>query len=378
MILRHHKLLMKDINSRGMDSMKILFYIDTMYRGGAQRVMSVLVNSLSEKSYTAVLVNDFYQQNDRPIYNINSCVKRLYLSEFNAGNPIIKNLSRISKLRKIVKAEMPDIILSFLGRPNQTMLISTLGIKVKKVVSVRNDPNREYGTSRIVKGWINHLFNRADGVVFQTEDAKKYFNEKIQRNSQVIFNPVNSKFYVTKRGDKPKNIVAVGRLEKQKNHELLIKAFAEIANDYQDDNLIIYGEGPLRGELEELIDSLSLKSRVVLPGNIESIEQALAEAKLFVMTSDYEGLPNALMEAMVVGVPCVSTDCPCGGPRELIEDNISGMLVPCGDKAALVKKMRILLSDKAICTGFEEQSKTKAEEFRTEKVIAEWEQFLTL
>lgn len=142
--------------------------------------------------------------------------------------------------------------------------------------------------------------------------------------------------------------------------------------------MIIYGEGPLRGELEELIDSLSLKSRVVLPGNIESIEQALAEAKLFVMTSDYEGLPNALMEAMVVGVPCISTDCPCGGPRELIEDNISGMLVPCGDKAALVKKMRILLNDKAICTGFEEQSKKKAEEFRTEKVIAEWEQFLTL
>lgn len=357
---------------------KIMFYIDTMYRGGAQRVMSVLVHSFVEKGYEVALINDFKDQDNNNTYQISPEVKRLYLNDSNTGNPMVKNITRIKELRKIIKAEHPDVILSFLGRPNQRVLIAASGLKVKKVVSVRNDPNREYGTGKIKKAWINHLFKRADGIVFQTEEAKQYFSDKIQENSIVILNPVDSKFYNIKRGVEPKNIVAVGRLEEQKNHRLLINAFAEIAHDYPDEKLVIFGEGPLRGDLENLISKLKLSSLVELRGNVENIEQALADAKLFVMTSDYEGLPNALMEAMVVGVPCVSTDCPCGGPRELIEDNISGMLVPCGDKAALVKKMRILLSDKAICTDFEEQSKTKAEEFRTEKVIAEWEQFLTL
>lgn len=354
---------------------KILFYIDMMYRGGAQRVMANLIEYFTEQDYETVLVNDFVQSDDKAKYHLPVGVKRVYLRQNLVGNKIVKNIERIRHLRKIIRKEQPDMVLSFLGRPNKRMLLSTMGMKVKKVVSVRNDPYREYGRGFFSMQFARQLFKLADGCVFQTNEAAEYFPKSVKRKSTIILNPVGEKFYSVKRSETPKNIITVGRMEPQKNHKLLIEAFSKIACEFKKDNLIIYGEGPLRRELESYIENLGLKERIKLPGNVSNVEEVLAQAKIFVLPSDYEGMPNALMEAMAVGVPCISTDCPCGGPRMLISSEQEGRLVPCDSVNEMTKCIRELLLDANLRSQMTTAERRKAELFAADHIYKQWKDY---
>lgn len=355
---------------------KILCYIDMMYRGGAQRVMANLTEYFVEQGYETVLVNDFVQDDDKMQYQLPSCVKRIYLREKLEGNKILKNMVRIKKLRYVIKQERPDVVLSFLGRPNKRMLLATLGLNTKKVVSVRNDPNKEYGASLLEKWVIGQLFKLADGCVFQTEDAENYFPMAVKKKSKIILNPVAESFFNTERKENPKNIVAFGRLEPQKNHILLINAFEDIANEFPNENLIIYGDGTMREELERHIKRIGLQDRILLPGNTSNVSEELSKAKIFALSSDYEGMPNALMEALAVGVPSISTDCPCGGPQMLVSNKINGLLVPCGDREAMSEAIKLLLSDTALAQNISNQSKSMAKKFKAVEIYEQWERYL--
>ena len=193
---------------------KVLFYIDSMQKGGANRVMANLVNYFSKKEFNVILVNDIALDTDKPEYEVNTLVKRIILNESGA-NAVISNLKRIKKLRKIIVQEKPDCVLSFMGPPNVRMLLASILLPCRKVVSVRNDPNREYGKNIIKKLMTNWIFLLADGCVFQTEDASKYFFGRIRRKSTIIVNPVNELFFST-FSENRKNIVTVGRLVPQK------------------------------------------------------------------------------------------------------------------------------------------------------------------
>ena len=355
---------------------KILFYIDSLRAGGAQRVMSNLVSFFSERGYNVDLVNDYVDGTPHLVrYSVPDSVNRLFLRDNIEGNKYVKNIQRIIKLREIIKKEKPDVVLSFLEKPNKRMLFASIGLKTKKVVSVRNDPNKEYGTRKSDKAIVNALFRFADGVVFQTNEAKQYFHTSIQKKSSIIVNPIAKIFFDTNWiGDK-KQIVSFGRLEKQKNHRLLIYSFSKIAKDFCDYNLIIYGEGPLRQDLEHYIMELGLSDRVFLPGNTSNVAEILSHSSLFVLSSDYEGMPNALMEAMAVGVPCVSTDCPCGGPKELL-NNIPQLLAPCSDSDVLSDRMRSVLKSAEDSKNNSIRVKSIASKFYPDLVYNQWEQFL--
>lgn len=355
---------------------KILFYIDTMYKGGAQRVMNNLLNHYAHNGYSVALINDFIQDKSIPQYPVDKNVKRLYLANDNSGNKFIKNVKRLLRLRRIVKDEKPDIILSFLGRPNIRMLLSTIGLKVKKYVSVRNDPNKEYGSSKLKKIITGRLFQLADGFIFQTEEAKEYFPISVQKKSKIILNPVDKKFFFAVRDNsKCNNIISAGRLEKQKNHKLLIDAFSIISNEISDD-LIIYGDGPLRNELIDHIARKHLDDRIFLPGIVNDIEQKYLNAKIFVLSSDYEGLPNTLLEALAAGVPSISTDCPCGGPKTVIQNDVNGFLVPCNAPYVLAEKMKILLDDTKKRESFSTEAKKNAEAFNPDVILRAWDTFI--
>lgn len=356
---------------------KIVMYIDMMTCGGAQRVMANLANYFVCEEVEVVLINDFKLNDDTPQYILDKKVKRYYLREKMEGNVILKNLERIVRLRKIVKNEKPDLVLSFLGRPNKRMLIATIGLKTKKVVSVRNDPNREYATGGLQKWFIRNLFKMANGCVFQTVEAGKYFSEKFQSKSTVILNPVDSKFFNVCRTENPQNIVTAGRMESQKNQKMLIRAFSRIVDEFPNEKLIIYGDGKLRLELERLCKDLNIADKVDMPGNISNVEEKFANAKIFVLSSDYEGLPNALMEAMAVGIPCISTDCPCGGPNSLISSEKNGILVPVGDVEIMAETMKDLLKNKAKRQSLEINARNRAKVFKTDVILSQWDSYLT-
>lgn len=314
---------------------KIMFYINAIHDGGAERVMINLADYFSRQGYKTILVTSF---RDIWEYTVPNAVKRITLEEHEIKQSKLKrNITRIKRLRKFCKDEKPDVLVSFMAEPNFRAILATWGLPVKNLISVRNDPNKEYA------GRVGHIVGKyllpfADGCVFQTKEAKNWFPKRLQKKSRIIYNAVKEDFYHVERHPVPGEIVTCGRLEEQKNHALLIAAFSKVIERYPEARLKIYGEGSLRGKLQKQIDALGLHEKAFLMGATNHVEKVLETADVFVLSSDFEGMPNALMEAMAAGVPCISTDCPCGGPRELFGDELKKQLIPT-DEDALVAKM---------------------------------------
>lgn len=353
---------------------KIIFYIGSMQRGGAQRVMTNLLTLFLDAGNEVLLVNDIVPSGVVPEYSIDSRVRRLFLGG-SKDNVFEKNIKRLLRLRAILRQEKPDVAVSFMGPQNIRLLLASIGSKAKTVVSVRNDPNEEYGRG-LKKILANMVFFCADGIVFQTGDAKRYFSKSNQLKSRIIFNPVNKIFYDTPWNPSRKEIVVVGRLEKQKNPFLAIDAFLNIADDYPDYKLVFYGDGSLKKVLAEYIAKRNAEKKIELRGATDDVARVLSESALYMMTSDFEGMPNALMEAMAVGIPAISTNCPCGGPASLIDSPSKGFLVPVGNSKELSDKLRVLLDNEDLRNTITHAAQKRALEFRSEVVIKHWNDYI--
>ncbi len=351
--------------------MKLLFYISTIAGGGAARVMTNLANVLSAKGHDCVLITTFVSEEE---YTLEDSVHRVSLFEKKPiDNWLRKNCRITYRLRKYVKELQPDILISFLGEPNFRSVLSTIGTKTKTVLSVRNDPNWEY-KGIIPKLFAKYLFRRADGMVFQTADAQAWFPKCIQQKSRIIFNAVKEEFYNVELPDTKSGIVATGRLTMQKNHKMLIQAYANIADKVADD-LTIYGAGD-SSALLHLANEYGVADRVHLPGQVSDVKNAIKGARLYVMSSDFEGMPNALMEAMAIGLPCISTDCPCGGPKSLFTEDMFHFLTPVGDATTFADRMLELCQDEQTRSEHALKCKAAADAFRPERINKEWEDYL--
>lgn len=352
--------------------MTLLFYIDCMRLGGAQRVMNNLLSHYVSLGHDVILVNDNPPSREYREYKIEDNVKRLYLSQ---DSVIAGNLIRVLRLRKIIRQEKPQVVISFLGPPNYRMLLATMGVKCRKIVSVRNDPYKEYGTG-IKKMLSNIIFCLADGTVFQTNEAANYFNRLVRKKSKVIYNPVAEEFYRHHWKGKKGDVVCIGRLQSQKNPMLLIKAFSLIAEKYPDIVVRYYGEGDLKEELQNYVKNNNLSDRILFEGQSTCVPVVLENAEVYVLSSDYEGMPNALMEAMTVGVPVISTDCPCGGPKELICDDSQGILVPCNDEQKLAEALDLVLSDDELRIKLFKGETERSHAFENKIVLKQWNEIL--
>lgn len=308
--------------------------------GGTQRVCYNLINWICNHTDASVhLIIYSKRQVGKVAYDL-SKVSHSYAS----GNMRL----RISILRKELKRIKPDLLIS-MGTPCAMYDVpACAGLGIKHIISERNDPSHFAGkpTTRILS---RLLMRFADGYVFQTKDAQMYYGGKMASHSVIIPNPLfNTEDMPTMQygGVETKTIVSVGRLNKQKNYPFLIRSFKEIHSQYPEYNLIIYGDGPERQNLETVIKDLGINDVVLLPGAVNNIPEVIYSASLFVLPSDFEGMPNALMEAMALGLPCISTDCPCGGARELIENKKNGLLIPLGDEHSLVSAIMFMLNSR--------------------------------
>ena len=189
----------------------------------------------------------------------------------------------------------------------------------------------------------------------------------------MILNPLDTSAFPTHDFlNEKKEIVSVGRLEPQKNQKLLIESFSMLAEELSDYNLVIYGEGSLRKELEAFVESKGLTNRVFLPGAKSGIQNYIKDASLFVLSSDYEGIPNALIEAMAIGLPCVSTDCSPGGAKELIVNEKDGFITPCGDAQKLADAIRKMINDKSLARVCGTNAKQICQRTAVQKISEEW------
>ena len=355
-----------------MEKKTLLFYINAIHDGGAERVLLQLAKRFAACGYRAVVVTSFVDEWEYPVPE---GVERLSIEQAQLPQSRLKrNLSRIKALRRLIREYKPAALISFMAEPNFRAVIASRFLPVKTIVSVRNDPEREYGgrLGRIIGKWLLPL---ADGCVFQTEEAKKWFPKRLQRKSRVIMNQVDERFFHVTDAGETGYVMTAGRLTAQKNQALLIRAFAAIAGEVEEE-LRIYGEGELRRSLEALIANLGMEGRIRLMGASDDMPAALAGCKLFVLSSDFEGMPNALLEAMAAGRCCVSTACPCGGPEAVIENGVNGLLVPVGAEEALSAAMRELLEDEKKRRALAVAAGESAEAFRPEAIFEHWRDYV--
>lgn len=324
---------------------KILFYCSSLSKGGAERVFVNLAEYFTEKGYQVYIVTQ-YQLEDE--YVTSSAITRVIsdLTDAELRHGRIKNFfARIVKLRNIMKQISPDIVFSCNGKNNFMAIFTNSFLKNKVVVSVVAEPEMEYYTPSM-RLLAKTYFALADGIVFQTEKAKEFFPKYIKKKSVILPNSLNPAFIKPRfEGDRKKEIVAVGRLDDNKNHAMLIKAFANISENFPEYRLCIYGEGENRVKLQVLINELGLTQKISMPGRTSHIEDRIYESSLFVLTSNSEGMPNSLIEAMSLGLCVISTDCPSGGPGELIQNGVNGCLIPVKDEKALENCMKECLGN---------------------------------
>ena len=355
-----------------MENKTLLFYINAIHDGGAERVLLQLAKRFAACGYRAVVVTSFVDEWEYPVPE---GVERLSIEQAQIDQSRLRrNLSRIMALRRLIKEYRPAALISFMAEPNFRAVLASRFLPVKTIVSVRNDPEREYGgrLGRIIGKWLLPL---ADGCVFQTEQAKKWFPKRLQKRSSVIMNQVDERFFQVTDAGQNGYVMTAGRLTAQKNQALLIRAFAAIAGDVEEE-LRIYGEGELRRSLEALIAQLGMERQIRLMGASDDMPAALAGCKLFVLPSDFEGMPNALLEAMAAGRCCVSTACPCGGPEAVIESGVNGLLVPVGEEEALSAAMLELLKDAEKRRTMAAAAGERANAFRPEAIFEHWQDYV--
>ena len=350
---------------------KILFYISTLRSGGAARVMVNLANAFAGAGYTVTLVTNFKDEHE---YAFSDSVHRICMEgEESKAGTLVKNLRRCTALRRIIRKERPDACVSFMRENNFRLILSSFFLPSRTYVSVRSDPKMEY-RGKVSRFLMRLLFPFADGCILQTGDALRWMPRRIQKRSRVIPNIVDERFFHGQRAEHPEGILSVGRLTGCKRHDLMLEAYASLAENVTDD-LYFYGDGEELEALQSLADRLGIADRVHFEGHISSLVPVYEKAKLFIMASDFEGMPNALLEALACGVPCISTDCPCGGPKEILQDGM-GTLIPMGDATALADAMKSLLTDERKQQAYSHTAQTAMQAYRTEKVWQQWCDFL--
>lgn len=332
------QMIKQKITERKCKKKNIAIFCGSLYRGGAEHVTVYLAEGLKRLGYHTVIITCKMKEQE---YEVPKDIMRYVL---NQKNSIGRTGHMILNLRTILKKNKIDILCVIATPLSVYAIPASIGLKTKIIISERNDPTHFAGR-KSTKFLFNWFMKKGDGFVFQTYDAKKYFDKQLKGRGEVIYNPLfTDDMPLPYKGEPEKIIVAVGRLEHQKNHAMLIQAFAECAEINQKYKLVIYGEGVLRSNLEKMIIDSGMEGRIILPGNVPDVCEKIRTASLYILPSDFEGMPNSLIEAMALGLPCISTDCPIGGPSELIQDGINGILIPTGDRESLVEKMKEVLS----------------------------------
>ncbi|MEM6781328.1 MAG: glycosyltransferase family 4 protein [Pseudomonadota bacterium] len=325
----------------------ILFLISDMRGGGAQRVASLLCNAWVERGDQVTLVT-YEAEDTESFYALSEKIDQrkldLVTGSHNVFLALRSNFKRIMRVQKIIKETQPDVVLCFGAEVTVIGVMAALGLDVKIIGSERTDPSR-YPTG--IWGKLrNFAYPKVSKLVVQTNSAAE-FCTRFHKDISIIPNPVVlPDLSETSDISKPAGefISSLGRLSEEKGHDLLIRAFAQIAKDYKDLDLLLIGDGPKRQDYQDMASDLDIAERVHFAGQSKNPFPVLQHARIFVLPSRFEGFPNALVEAMALGLPCLSTKGTIGA-ETVIDDGRNGLLVEAEDPDAMAAALRNLLDN---------------------------------
>jgi len=318
--------------------MRLLFCIKAMNLpgGGAERVLADTVNGLAVRGHE-IQVLSFDRSGGRSFYALDRRIERLELGIGQTDRPAtaLETLRRIIAMRRVVVTVRPDVAVGFMHSMFIPLGLALIGSGVPVVASEHIVPEH-YRTRPMQWALLRAtpLFVRR--LVCVSPEVRETYPAALRRRMTVIRNavalPVSGRADVV--GPARKTLLSVGRLEPQKDHVTLVRAFAMLQAEHPDWDLVILGDGSLRSELEALVADQGLAGRVRLPGAIRDISSAYACAQLYVQPSRYESQGLSTVEALAHGLPAVGfRDCP--GTNNVIRDGVNGALAEDGQDRAL-------------------------------------------
>lgn len=195
----------------------------------------------------------------------------------------------------------------------------------------------------------------------------------------VLPNAVGEEFLTgTTVTERDNTIVMVGRLDANKNVMLLLKCFAELKKEHVTDGwrVLVYGDGEDREVLEGKTQALGIADSVSFMGRQRDIADRIRNAGIYCLLSDREGMPNALIEAMCLGLPCITTDCVTGGIGQIVKDGENALVIPVGDGSALASALKSLIQDPSLADRIGSNAKALKEQYRLGRVVDRWEELL--
>ena len=347
-----------------MKSCRIVLFCGSLAFGGAERVLSILANSLMD-IYSDVTLLLYY--NRKICYELSDHIKIVTVEEKTKTKNLFINALWIRDFMKV----NADLIISFMSVFNMYITISTIGLEIQIIVANRSDPSKE-PQKKFLRYVRNFLYRIPKAITVQTQSAKEYFPNNLHKKIFVIPNPISEDLV---KGDalkcaKKKKIVSVGRLIKLKNQQMLIDVFSEHLNTFKDYELVFYGDGDLRHYLEDHVRNIGCQGKVIFAGNQKNLFVQIKDSEFFVLPSDYEGMPNALVEAMCLGLPVISTK--VSGANDFIIDGINGTLIECGDKAALANAMTEIAINEEKRLAYSHEAVKIYDQLQKDNIVKKW------
>lgn len=345
---------------------KIVFLVGSMGKGGGERVISILANHYAAKDHNVTIL---MLLKDDIKYELNETITTIFIGDEKVSRFKLFFYLR-KKLKKTIKQIKPDVVCSFFAKINFIAISVIPTKKIKLIVSERADPNSD-GRSWFTK-LVTRILYRRVLVIFQNEYAQSWFSKKIRDNSLIIPNPISVTTNASKK--QKQKIVSVGRHEKSKNHQMTIFAFNRYVQTNPEHTLHFYGDGSLRNKLIYQVGELNLSDKVFFHGVVDDIHENIKDAEMFVLSSKYEGQPNALLEAMMMGIPVITTDFP--SVRGVVDNGVSGIVVPLDDDIALSRAMDLLSRDEKLRSKLVENGRAIAANYSKDRILRIWDKVI--
>ncbi len=360
--------------------MRIVFITNSIGFGGAEKMIAYVANGMSQRGHCVAVVNFESVGGEYINKHTQYFDKSISIYAFD-GNKSGK-ISRFQKIiftRRVVREFEADVMVCFTMYPSFVGKIVHVLTGVPSIMSERGNP---YVINKCNIFSLLELLvvNQSSGGVFQLKGAAEFYSERLQRRSTIIPNPIfiNDKIEPVLFNEREKSIVSVGRLDNyQKRYDVMIKSFSLFSKNHPEWILKLYGIGSDEDVIKRWCVEEGVADKVLFMGLTKQPMVDIRKAGMFLITSDYEGISNALLEAMALGLPCVSTDSEPGGARMLVQNMSNGLLVEVGDHEKIADAMAYFADNPKFAEQCGEKAKDVVTRFDAETTLDEWESYIS-